>query len=452
MRHKKEKINMDLFRSRLEQIIDLRHPLCKLARAIDWTVFEEEFGAFYSESMGRPAKPIRLLVGLHYLKHAFGESDESVLERFLENPYWQYFCGFEYFQHELPLDPTTLVKWRKRVGVKRLEALLKETVSVAERGKFLKKESKKRLNVDTTVQEKAIAFPTDARLYHKMRIKLVDAARARGIKLRQSYTRLGKRVFVKQGRYRHANQHKRARKMTMKLKTYLGRVVRDIARKVEEPDSELAELLAKANRLLTQERKSKNKLYSIHAPEVECISKGKAHKRYEFGCKVGVVSTSRDNWIVGIRAFHGNPYDGHTLAESLEQSERIMGATPKHVYVDLGYRGHNYDGNAEVHIAWKGLRKKSRWDRLWRKRRAAVEPVISHVKHDNWMIRNYLKGKEGDEINALLAGCGYNIRKLLKAFFWPEIRQALMRLCEGFFVHIATCKRQLTPNHVIIRT
>jgi IS5 family transposase len=452
MRHKKQKSNMDLFRSRLDQIIDLRHPLCKLARAIDWTVFEEEFGAFYSESMGRPAKPIRLLVGLHYLKHAFDESDESVLERFLENPYWQYFCGFEYFQHELPVDPTTPVKWRKRVGSKRLEALLKETVSVAEQGRFLKRESKRRLNVDTTVQEKAISFPTDARLYHKMRIKLVEAARSRGIRLRQSYTRLGGRVFVKQHRYRHANQHKRARKMTKKLKTYLGRVLRDIERKVDEPDSELAELLAKANRLLMQERKSKNKLYSIHAPEVECISKGKAHKRYEFGCKVGIVSTSRDNWIVGIGAFHGNPYDGHTLSESLAQSERIMEATPEHVYVDLGYRGHNYQGSAEVHIAWKGPKKKSRWDKLWRRRRAAVEPVISHVKHDNRMIRNYLKGKEGDKINAVLDGCGYNIRKLLKAFFLPEIRAAFVRLYQRFLAHPAIRMLQLTLDYAIIRS
>lgn len=433
MQPKNQEDSLYLFQARLEQIIDLKHPLCKLSHAINWSVFVTEFGPYYSETQGRPAKPIRLMVGLHYLKYAFNESDETVVERFLENPYWQYFCGFKYFEHELPLDPTTLVKWRKRVGPEKMEVLLKETIEVAKRNKILKKGACERVNVDTTVQEKAIAFPTDSGLYHKMRVKLVSAARGRDIKLRQSYTRKGKRALVKQSRYRHANQHKRANREVKRLKTYLGRVVRDIRRKAASIDPELNDLLVMADRLLAQERHSKNKLYSIHASEVECISKGKTHKRYEFGCKVGLVSTSRGNWIVGIKAFHGNPYDGHTLKESLEQAERISSVSLKHVHADKGYRGHNYTGQAEVHLA--GSRgKKSRWERLWQRRRAAVEPVISHTKHDNRMIRNYLKGIEGDKINAILCSCGYNLRKLVRAFFWPDFLAAIFRVYQNFFV------------------
>jgi IS5 family transposase len=222
-----------------------------------------------------------------------------------------------------------------------------------------------------------------------------------------------------QSRYRHANQHKRANREVRKLKTYLGRVVRDIRRKADFINKELSELLLMADRLLAQERQSKNKLYSIHAPEVECISKGKAHKRYEFGNKVGFVSTSRKNWIIGIMSFHGNPYDGHTLKSSLEQAEAMSNVPIVHAHADKGYRGHNYTGQAEVHIAGS-KRKKSRWERMWRRRRAAVEPVISHAKHDNRMIRNHLKGIEGDQINAILSACGYNLRKLLRAFFWLD--------------------------------
>jgi len=422
---KSEQDSLSLFQSRLEQILNLSHPLCKLSPAIDWSVFETDFGPYYSEDQGRPAKPIRLMVGIHYLKYAFNESDESVVERLLENPYWQYFCGFEYFQHDLPVDPTTLVKWRKRVGAEKLELLLKETIEAARRCQVLKRSDLKRVNVDTTVMEKAIAFPTDSGLYQKMRVKLVEAAKDRGIKLRQSYVRKGKKSLIMQSRYRHANQHKRANREVRKLKTYLGRVVRDIRRKAGFIDAELNDLLLKADRLLAQERSSKNKLYSIHAPEVECISKGKAHKRYEFGNKVGLVSTSRQNWIIGIKSFSGNPYDGHTLNSSLQQAQEMSSVPIMHVHVDKGYRGHNYTGQAQVHITGS-KRKKSRWERMWRRRRAAVEPIISHVKHDNRMNRNHLKGIEGDQINAILSACGYNLRKLVRASFWPKFLKAFL--------------------------
>ena len=424
----------ELFKSRLDQILSPRHPLYRLSNAIDWKYFEDEFGRLYTEKKGRPGKPIRLLVGLHYLKNAYDESDESCVERFLENPYWQYFCGFEHFQHEFPLEPTTLVKWRKRIGEEGMEKLFYQTLATAQKLGLLRKSHLNKVNIDTTVQEKAIAFPTDARLYYKMRVKLVKAAAEHGIELRQSYRRLGKKALVMQGRYAHAKQMKRARKETKKLKNYLGRITRELRRKTGISLSPaFDELLCLSERLLGQQRKDKNKLYSCHAPEVECIAKGKAHKRYEFGCKVSVASTSRDNWIVGIQAHHGNPYDGHTLTGVLSQVERISGNTVKEAYCDRGYRGHKHSGETVVHIA-DTKRRLSRSLRKWLKRRCAIEPIIGHLKSDGRLDRNYLKGKVGDKINALLCGSGANIRKLIAAFLCPlgfcrEFTQIIKHCC-----------------------
>ena len=430
----------ELFKSRLDQMLDPKHPLYCLSNAIDWSYFEDEFGSLYTEMKGRPGKPIRLLVGLHYLKNAYNESDESCVERFLENPYWQYFCGYEHFQHEFPLEPTTLVKWRKRIGEEGVEKLFYQTLATAQKLGMLRKSHLNKVNIDTTVQEKAIAFPTDTRLYYKMRVKLVKAAAEYGIELRQSYRRLGKKALVMQGRYAHAKQMKRARKETKKLKNYLGRITRELRRKTGASVSPaLDELLRLSERLLGQQRKDKNKLYSCHAPEVECIAKGKAHKRYEFGCKVSVAATSRDNWIVGIQAHHGNPYDGHTLTGVLSQVERMTGSEVKEAYCDRGYRGHKHSGETVVHIAGT-KRRMSRTLRKWLKRRCAIEPIIGHLKSDGRLGRNYLKGKVGDKINALLCGSGANIRKLIAAFLCPldfcrNITQIVKHYCHFKELH-----------------
>jgi IS5 family transposase len=424
MRPKKtERDQGELFRARLDQILNPSHPLYVLSNKINWESFEEEFGSFYVEDKGRPGVPIRMIVGLHYLKHAFNESDESVVDRFLENPYWQHFCGFEYFQHKLPMDPTTLVKWRKRVGAEGMEKLLKETIESGKCEKLIKKSQISRVNVDTTVQEKAIAFPTDARLYYKMRKRLVGAAKDRKVELRQSYARVGKLALHKQGRYSHAKQMRRAGRETKRLKTYLGRVMRDIKRKVEKPDEELIGLLKLAEGIYNQKQKDKKKVYSVHAPEVECISKGKAHKRYEFGCKVSVVSTSKDNWVVGIDAIHGNPYDGHTLKGSLKQAERLTGYRAEEAYCDRGYRGtENLSTGTTIHLTDRKRKRVSRSLWKWLRRRSAIEPIIGHLKTDNPMERNYLKGKEGDRMNAMLSACGFNMRKLLRAFLFPILQ------------------------------
>lgn len=272
----------------------------------------------------------------------------------------------------------------------------------------------KRVNVDTTVQEKEIRFPTDSRLYDRTREKLVKTANLLGIDLRQNYNRLAKKCLMMQSRYVNARQYKRAKKCERKLKTFLGRVVRDIKRKLKNiNDAHLTELLNIATRLLVQKRKSKKKIYSIHEPDVHCISKGKIHKKYEFGSKASFAVTSKGGWVLGSLAFEGNPYDGHTLIPALNQLERFN-IIPNHVYVDAGYKKHGYEGKATVYVDKnkRGKTKKSTWK--WMKRRAAVEPTIGHIKSEHRLNRCRLKGISGDKFNAILAGCGMNISKILK--------------------------------------
>lgn len=397
----------------LARELNLSHPLVQLAKSIDWQSFEDKFGQVAKPSGGRPALPTRLLVGMHYLKALYDESDESMVAKWVENPYWQHFCGEVVFQHELPCHPTSLVKWRKQVGPEGIEQLLSQVIRSAMSTAMLNPREIERVNVDTTVQEKAVAFPTDARLYQQARITLVRAARKRGVLLRQSYVRVGKYAFLKQSRYRAASQLKRARKHTRQLRTYLGRVIRDIERKLPQPDAQMEVLLSRAKQIKEQQRSDSNKIYSMHAPEVECIAKGKVNKRYEFGCKVVLVTTSTSNWIVGTAAVHGNPYDGATLSDAIKQTSQLTGVAPKQAAVDKGFRGNKYHPDG-LQVLVAGTRKfKGALKRL-AKRRSAIEPVIGHLKHDHALGRNFLQGQQGDCINALLAACGFNLRKLYR--------------------------------------
>ncbi len=404
---------------RLEQILDQRHALYRVGGKIDWAAVEERFGALYSEE-GRPGIPIRLMVGLHYLKHAFNESDETVVGRWVENPYWQHFCGEEYFRHEMPINPSQMTRFRERIGEGGCEFMLGLTVVAGINTKTVSKASVAIVNVDTTVQDKAIAFPTDARLYHKARGALVRLAKQMGIDLRQSYERVSKRALMMNGRYAHARQMRRAKREQKRLRTCLGRVIRDIERKVASQQTEaglehprLKRLLEIARRIHAQQRHDQGKVYSVHAPEVECIAKGKAHKPYEFGVKVGVVSTSKESFVVGMQSLPGNPYDGHTLTASLQQVQKLTGIAPKEAYVDRGYRGHGVAEPVKVWIAGakRGVTVAIR-NKL--KRRNAVEPVIGHMKNDGRLGRNFLKGIAGDAMNALLCGAGHNLRKILR--------------------------------------
>jgi len=404
----------DLFKTELDRIIDMNHPLIRLGAEVGWDRLDEEFGKTYDENNGRPGSSTRLLVALHYLKYTFNLSDEDVVEAWVENPYWQHFSGRQYFEHDTPIDPTVMSRFRKRIGEAGAEELLKETIEAGLKMKAIKPHQLKRVNVDTTVQEKEVRYPTDARLYERSRERLVKAAKERDVELRQNYNRVAKHQLLMSHRYAHARQMKRARKCTRKLRTILGRVIRDIDRKAPFKDEELQGLLAVTRRIHEQERKDKGKIYSVHEPQVECISKGKAHKRYEFGCKVSVAATSKGGWFVGAKAIHGNPYDGHTLSEALEQVERIA-QCPEHAFVDRGYRGHGYEGASEVHVdkVRRGKTARSLWK--WMKRRAAIEPGIGHLKREHRMDRCRLKGIEGDQLNAILSATGMNFRKLLKA-------------------------------------
>lgn len=409
-------IEIDLFRSELSSIINLDHELCRLAEKIDWNKFENDFAGYFPSTCGRPALPARLVVGIMYLKHAYGESDESVVAKWTENPYWQYFCGMTHFQHKLPFHPTSLIKWRKRLGVEGCEKLLQELVNVGIETEAIDKNDLKKVIVDTTVQEKAITFPTDSKLQNTARVLLLKEAKKHGLKLRQTYLRLGKKALFRGSRYAAAQQMKRARKQFKLIKKYLGCVYRDILRQLEkraELKEYFTELLAKAEKLLRQKINDKNKLYSLHAPEVECIAKGKAHKKYEFGVKTGVVTTHKSNFVVGIQALPGNPYDGHTLTLSLDQVERIAGIRPSDSYVDLGYRGHG-ETKTRVHMARTKAATRTYALRKDLRRRSAIEPVIGHMKSDGLLGRNYLKGTLGDKINALFSGIGHDLRLILR--------------------------------------
>jgi IS5 family transposase len=419
----------DLFRVELENIVDTQHSLVKLSKVVNWERFEEVFGTTFCSDNGRPAISTRLMVSLHYLKFSFNLSDDEVLRRWVENPYYQYFSGMKWFEHKMPINPSSMTRWRKRIGEAGAEELLRETIEAGLALKAVKPSQLARINVDTTVMEKNIRFPTDGRLYDRAREKLVNAAEENGIKLRQNYNRKSRQVLLQQSRYSHAKQMKRAAKCTRTLKTYLGRVARDVQRNCPKPDPELKDLLATAQRLLIQQKTDKKKIYSIHEPHVDCISKGKAHKRYEFGCKVSIAATSRGGWIVGSKAINGNPYDGHTLTEALEQVSRLT-TSPSHVFVDMGYKGHGYQGDETIHVdrRRRGNIPKSLWK--WMKRRAAIEPGIGHLKNEHRMDRNGLKGIVGDKVNAVLSAAGMNFWKLLR---WL---QAILRIIYEWIVSI----------------
>jgi len=439
----------DLFRQELSNLIDLRHPLVQLSQKIDWQSCETRFVGLYAAGVGRPAHPIRLMVGLQLLKHTCNVSDEEVVASWVENPYWQYFCGEQYFRHDLPIDPSLMTGFRKRIGQAGCEFILGLTLSAGLATNTVAKSSLAIVNVDTTVQDKAVTFPTDARLLHKARIALVRLAKRQGIELRQSYERIGKAAFVRSQRYAHARQINRAAAQTRKLRTYLGRIIRDIERKMhtdESTPSRMTRLLQVASRIHTQPRKRSEgdppKLYSVHAPEVECIAKGKAHKQYEFGVKVGVVSTSKESFVLAAKSLPGNPYDGHTLQACIEQARRVTGVAPTEAYADRGYKGHGC--HTDFFKVWISGSKRGVTKAIERKlkRRNAVEPVIGHMKSDGRLARNFLKGVEGDAMNALLCGAGYNLRKILKKLrlLCAQLGISMQRLLSVCHIELAAFK------------
>ena len=433
----------DMFRSRLDQILDLKHELVKLAAVVDWSGLERDLSGYYCADTGRPAGSIRLMAGLIFLKDAKGLSDEEVCAVWRENPYFQYFCGEEFFQHRLPVEPPSLSIFRKRIGAAGSERLLAETIRMGLKTGTVSRRELLRVNVDTTVQEKAVRFPTDTQLCHKAREELVKRAKKCGVKLRQSYVRKSKQAVFMANKYMAARQVRRGRKMIAVVRNYLGRVLRDIERAiVRGPSLEgvFKDDLAKARKIYAQaaDPKTPDKIYSWHAPEVECIAKGKAHKKYEFGCKASLATTNAGNFVVGAMAHHGRPYDGHTLATVLVQIERLSGTNPKEACVDLGYRGHGVKPQDTEIILARQKRGITPAKRKRQRRRSAIEPVIGHCKNDRKVgPRNWLQGTSGDQINAIDMAIGFNLRKIL--------RWILLMIC----LRIIASQNSRSPNLVL---
>ena len=441
----------DFFRARLDQMIDLKHPLAVLAERMPWAQIESALAPAFSRksrdgtliegsdlfgatlevagggvsAAGRRRLSIRLMASLLYLKHAHNLSDEELVERWAENVVWQYFSGQTYYEPKLPCDATQVGRFRTAIGEAGVEELLKATIDTALAIKAVRPTEFERIIVDTTVQEKAIAHPVDSRLLEIARAKVVQAAKFAGITLKQTFVKEGKELRRKAGGYAHAKQFKRLRKTVKRQRTILGVVMREIQRKLATATTEspltrlrLTTLLERAERIRTQQPKDKNKLYALHAPEVECIGKGKARKPYEFGVKTSVAVTHKSGLMVGARTFPGNPYDGHILNQQLEQTTILLddvGKSPRQVIVDLGFRGVDKD-NPGVEIIHRGKYKSlSQTQRRWLKRRQAVEPAIGHLKSDNRMDRCWLHGAAGDAVHAVLCAAGYNLRWLLRA-------------------------------------
>ncbi|MGH8415385.1 MAG: IS5 family transposase [Gammaproteobacteria bacterium] len=429
----------DLFRARLEQIINMKHELVQLAGKIDWAWIDGEIAPLYSDQ-GRPGIATRFVIGLLLLKHIYGLSDEGVCERWVHDPYFQFFTGEEFFQHEFPHERSDLSHWRKRLGDK-LELLLAESLRVAHASGALRARDLARVTIDTTVQPKAITFPTDAKLLHAAIKGLNRLARKHGVRLRQSYRRVAKHAAMMAGRYAHAKQFNRHRKQLRILRTRLGRIIRDISRKIAG-ETGLEEVftwpLARARQIRSQQQRQRGwKLYSFHAPEVECIGKGKARAPYEFGVKVSIVTTNArapgGQFVLHAKALPGNPYDGHTLRAAIEDTERLTGRTIERVYADKGYRGHDAQNPHRVFISGQ---KRGVFGAIKRelRRRSAIEPVIGHMKAEGHLDRCHLKGSAGDAANAILSAVGYNLRRVL-AWLRILLRLILNALWRVFVIH-----------------
>tara|TARA_R110002049_G_scaffold6484_2_gene40717 strand:+ start:20468 stop:21799 length:1332 start_codon:yes stop_codon:yes gene_type:complete len=395
----------------LEETLNQKHPLYILSNRVDWELFDREFSPLYCQDNGRPAKPIRLMVGLVILKHLRDISDESIVEQWAENLYYQYFCGQQEFSSCEPCDASELVHFRKRIGEPGVELILKESIRINGDDS-----NDGQVSIDTTVQERNITFPTDAKLHRKIIKKCLAIAKKERLPVRQSYTRTLKRLGVDQRFRNHPRNKSKARKADKKVRTIAGRLVRELERNLK-PGSIYRADLKLCKQVLAQKRTSKNKIYSLHEPETQCISKGKEHKKYEFGNKASFVYTRNTGVIVGAMGFR-NEFDGHTLEPTLEQTERLVGKAPKEAAVDRGYKGRKQIGDTQIQLPKPFNDKtqtKYRQKRLKEahRKRAAIEPVIGHLKADHRLGRNFYKGIVGDNINIMLAAAAFNFKRMM---------------------------------------
>ena len=421
----------------LKDQLNPKHPLYQLANKIDWKSVESDFHEYYID-FGRPAKPVRLMVSLLILKQLDNLSDESVVAKWVENPYYQYFSGETHFQWAMPCDPSDLVHFRHRVGKEGIEKIFR--LSVQLQGKDAQQKS---VSIDTTVQEKNITFPTDLKLAVRIIAKCRKIAEKQNIELRQSYKRTVKEHMLNQRFKSHPKNKKKALASARKIKTIAGRLVRELERKLPEQTGWQPELDL-FRKVLSQTRQSKQKIYSLHEPEVSCIAKGKDHKKYEFGSKVSFAITKTTNVIVSVVTFKGNPYDGDTLKDTLDFHEQITGVRAKEATVDRGYRGRKIVDGTFIYTPSPPKSKDSAYRkqqaRIRFRRRAAIEPIFGHAKQDHRMARNYLSRFVGDQINALMAASAFNFRrwlrkvKLLPNFLYEWLYQYLLRTLLSRFI------------------
>ena len=406
---------LDMFRTPIKHFIQESHKLVKLTRQIDWDRLENELSEFYCSNNGRPGIPIRKIAGMLMLKRMFNESDESVIERWVENPYWQHFCGQVYFQHKPPFDRTELIKFRKRIGEEGAEILLKISISLFP----MKEVQEKEVLIDTTVQEKNITYPTDVKLQKKIIEKCRKIAKSEEIQLRQTYIRELKQLLIDQRFHNHPRRKKKAKAAARRIKVIAAKIYRDLFRKLDdEQKKRYSKLFLVFDRILQQQKSGNNKIYSIHQPHVKCIAKGKEAKKYEFGNKSSIVKTKRSGVIIGAMAFSENIYDGDTLSPQLKQVERLTDKMPKYGIVDRGYRGRKVIEGVRIITPGKLISSASKYliqkTRKQFRARAGIEPVIGHIKRDHRMWRNFLLDEDGDKLNTILAATGFNLRKMLQ--------------------------------------
>lgn len=413
MLSKKEKvISQPGFYSTFEEQLSHRHPLYILANKIEWKVFDCAFKKHYSEE-GRPAKPIRLMVSLLMLKHIRNLSDESVVEQWMENVYYQYFSGEKSYACGVPCEASELVHFRNRIGEEGIELIFKESIRI--NGKDGKQDEG---TVDTTVQEKNITYPTDSKLHKKIINKCVAIAEEQDIELRQSYRRTIKKLAVDQRFRNHCKNYKRARKADKKIKTIAGRLVRELERKL--PAGIHADDLALFKKVLQQKRSDSGKIYSLHEPHVQCISKGKEHKKYEFGSKVSIITTKKSGVIIGALNIEKNDYDAHTVDPAFEQQQRLTGIVLKRAFMDRGYKGISEVRGTKIEIPKPFHKSLGSYEQQQLKngfkRRAAIEPRIGHLKEDHRLSRNFYKGIKGDTINVMLAAAAMNFKRMINIY------------------------------------